>query len=445
MFEAAVANHPTDTLAHSKALLRQNYLADNRPWVVAYSGGKDSTLTLQLVVDLLSDLGNAACKPVYVVSSDTLVEAPNVAAYVEESLDRIETFASSGHLPLYTRLVRPDVEERFWFNVIGKGYPTPTRTFRWCTTKMKIKPTRRIIEEIVRDHGSVLLLLGSRSAESSRRSQSMDSREISSRGLNPHHEIPNALVLAPIADWTTDDVWEYLFTHNPPPWGGSHDFMLELYRQATGGECPVVLDLNTPSCGGSRFGCWTCTVVKQDKSIEGFIQSGEERLRPLQKLRNHLKIWREDMTLRMPRRRDNSPGPGPFTLEGRKRILEALLETERVIGNKLISDEELIAIQAKWESDKLDGARTALAMAARHGREITYMGHTSQHEKSDDLLIELASEYDIQESWATDLVRIARDYYPRLVEHGTRTDFLRDVKRIVEQADEQVKNTDATE
>jgi DNA sulfur modification protein DndC len=95
---------------------------------------------------------------------------------------------------------------------------------------MKIKPARRVIETITRRHSSVILLLGTRLEESSSRSQRMEARESNSRGLNPHHEIPNALVLTPIAHWSTDEVWEYLFTHNPPPWGGNHDFMLNLYR-----------------------------------------------------------------------------------------------------------------------------------------------------------------------------------------------------------------------
>ncbi|MCB1193045.1 MAG: hypothetical protein H7A23_12965 [Leptospiraceae bacterium] len=32
-------------------------------------------------------------------------------------------------------------------------------------------------------------------------------------------------------------------------------------------ECPLVIDDTTPSCGNSRLGCWTCTVIDQDKSM----------------------------------------------------------------------------------------------------------------------------------------------------------------------------------
>jgi len=112
---------------------------------------------------------------------------------------------------------------------------------------LRIRPTRRIIEKITREHGSVVLLLGSRSGESAQRAKRMANREYTARGLNPHHEIPNALVATPIADWSSDEVWEYLFRHNPPPWGGSHDFLLERYRQAAGGECPIVHALERQS------------------------------------------------------------------------------------------------------------------------------------------------------------------------------------------------------
>ncbi len=242
------------------ASLEKLYFADTRPWIVAFSGGKDSTAVLQLVVEMLLAVGDRATKPVVVLSSDTRVEAPNVAAYVTGALRKIDDAAKALGLPLCTRLVGPTAAESYWGKLIGKGYPPPSRWFRWCTSNMKIKPSRRAIDEISRRHGSVILLLGSRISESAQRGRTMQEREINSRGLNPHHEIRDALVATPIADWTTDDVWEYLVS-NPCPWGGNHNFLVSLYRQAGGGECPVVFDLNTPSCGGSRFGCWTGAVV----------------------------------------------------------------------------------------------------------------------------------------------------------------------------------------
>jgi len=319
------------TIEQTPQLLRDQYLSDERPWVVAYSGGKDSTLVLQLVFELLLDLGSAAKKPVFVLSSDTRVEAPNVARYVHESLGNIEHAARSRNLNLHTRLVFPAPEEGYWSKMIGRGYPPPSRWFRWCTSNMKIRPSRRGIEDITREYGSVILLLGSRLDESSARSQSIQSHINNEKGLNPHHEIPNALVFKPIVDWSTDQVWEYLYTVQPA-WGGTHDELIRLYRQANGGECPVVLDLNTPSCGGSRFGCWTCTVVKQDKSMEGFIAGGEESMIPLNELRGCLISYRDAPGMRSNIKRDDRQGHGPFTPDVRRAILRDLLETERRHG-----------------------------------------------------------------------------------------------------------------
>ena len=332
-------------IAQTEESLRTHYFADQRPWVVAYSGGKDSTLLLQLVYELLMDIGPTACKPVHVVASDTRVEAPNVEEDLADRLSRLAGHARANGLPFHVHRVQPTPEQSFWGNLIGKGYPSPTRWFRWCTTKMKIKPSRAVINGIVREHGGVVLLLGTRLDESADRAQRMEGRATNSRGLNPHGEIRDALVMTPIAEWTTEQVWEYLFTRNPPPWGGTHNFMLDLYRQASGGECPVVLDLNTPSCGGSRFGCWTCTVVKEDKSMRGFIDAGATWMQPLNEFRNWLKEIREDSGKRDGTRRNGSDGPGPFSSETRRLILRRLLELEKTVGRRLIDDAEITYIQ----------------------------------------------------------------------------------------------------
>lgn len=338
---AALPREQADLAETTRRDLRRLYDADSRPWVVAFSGGKDSTLLLQLVCELLQELGPKAHKPVFVVSTDTRVEAPNISDYVRGVHDLLQAHARTHRLPLETRLVEPKPAHSFWGKLIGHGYPSPTRWFRWCTSNMKIKPARAAIEEIARGYGSVILLLGTRLDESSARGTRIRARELTDRGLNPHHEIPDALVATPIVNWSTDQVWDYLFTHNPPPWGGRHDFLLGLYRQAAGGECPVVLDISTPSCGGSRFGCWTCTVVKEDKSIQGFIQSGEHWMQPLNAFRNRLKEVREYPEWRETRRRDASPGLGPFRPDKRRLLLTELLTLERQVGKTLISDDEI--------------------------------------------------------------------------------------------------------
>lgn len=410
-----------DKIADCKNALQTLYEKDSRPWVVAFSGGKDSTVVLQLVYELLTRLQSEGrtCKPVYVVSSDTRVEAPNVAEYVKNTIEKIEHSARKAGLPLYTRLVTPRPEESFWGKMIGLGYPSPTRWFRWCTTNMKIKPSRRAIEEISKKFGSVILMLGSRIDESAARAQSIAIRDTTEDGLNRHHEIPDALTFKPIVDWTTDEVWEYLYG-NTPPWGGDHDFMLSLYRKANGGECPVVLDLNTPSCGGSRFGCWTCTVVKEDKSMQGFIDTGEAELVPLKNFRDWLKDIREDPERRSPLRRDGkSAGPGPFNPSTRKEILSRLLDMEVQVGFELIADDDLRYIQLQW-SKEFDYNDAALELATRHGRRMT-MEHTDLPiPRNDTLLDACAVDADFPPELAHELLETVRNGYADIGRWGAK-------------------------
>lgn len=359
---------PDQNLNDTRKLLKGNFLADKRPWVIAYSGGKDSTLVLQLVYEMLLTLTPEQQKPVHVIASDTRVEAPNIEEYLHNSLMQLDVHAKSSHLDLAIHLVQPEIDNSFWSNLIGKGYPPPNRWFRWCTTELKIKPVRKVIDEITAEYGSVILLIGTRKAESSNRSRQIENRQYNNRGLNQHTEIPNALVLQPITQWTTDEVWEYLFTHNPAPWNFDHDKMLELYRQANSGECPVVTDLDTPSCGGSRFGCWTCTVVREDKSMKGFIETGDEWMTPLYDFRIWLRELHGKEELRNQYRRNDQPGLGPFNSNARKMILEELLKTEQTVGKQLISDEELLCIQDIWTKE-FDVMHSALRLAYQFKRQ----------------------------------------------------------------------------
>jgi len=261
----------------------------------------------------------------------------------------------------------------------------------------------------------------------------MDRRELNERGLNPHHEIPNALVSTPIAHWSTDEVWECLFTHNPPPWGGSHDFMLNLYRQASGGECPLVLDLNTPSCGGTRFGCWTCTVVKEDKSMRGFIETGQTWMKPLNEFRNWLKEIRENHDYRMPVRRDGSKGTGPFKPEIRKKILEKLLETEQKVGKRLVSDEEIVYIQQIWKND-FDFGQLAFELCAKYGRKIKEMARNSLTPEDQQILESLIGEYELNPELVYNLLSLVNQKYPSLEVWGTKNALRREIEEAIEKA-----------
>jgi len=418
-------------LESTKENLINNYLADQRPWVVAFSGGKDSTLVLQLVYEMLLDKRVKVRKPIYIISSDTLVEPPNISSYLSKTLELIKQNAQALNLAINVNIVTPSVEERFWSKIIGKGYPTPTWWFRWCTSYMKIRPSRRAIAQITRKHGSVILLLGTRYSESSSRLTKMKGRQYNERGLNPHNDIPNALVFSPIENWKTDDVWEYLFKNNPPPWGGNHDFMLNLYRQASGGECPIILNINTPSCGGSRFGCWTCTVVKEDKAMKGFVETGEGWMEPLQDFRSWIKGIREDPSMRMNKRRNKTIGQGPFTPEARKMILLRLLKTEKEVKVRLISDEEISYIQTIW-SKEFDLEFSAYKISKKYGREVIGMENIEFSQEEQQILDSLVSKYEVSPELIYKLIELVKIDYPNIDFHGAKAGLERAIKETIE-------------
>ena len=339
--------------------LRAAYLADERPWVVGFSGGKDSTALLQFVYYMLGRLpASERRKRVHVLASDTRVETPSISQRIRQELAKIEAAGARDGLPISTCLVYPKLNDTFWVNLIGRGYPSPTTRFRWCTDRLKILPATAFIRSMVDGNGSVLVVLGARKAESSTRAQAMNARAIEGQRFHPHPELQRAWVYTPIEDLSTQEVWVYLL-QVPSPWGGDNRALVTLYRRAGGGECPLVIDTSTPSCGQSRFGCWTCTVVERDRSMEAMVQSGEDNLWPLLELRDFLKAARDMPGARYDLRRNGTKpvnrhtgeemvNTGPFTHSVRRDILRRVLEAQKRSGISLIGGDEMAAIQEIW-------------------------------------------------------------------------------------------------
>jgi DNA sulfur modification protein DndC len=345
------------------------------PWIIGFSGGKDSTVVCHLVFEhLLSLPASARRRPVHIVSNDTLVESPLVIAHVRAMTNEIGNAAGAFSLPVHVEITRPDEDHTFWVSLIGRGYPSPNRNFRWCTDRMKIQPTTRYVRQQVDIAGQVILLLGVRRDESATRAGSVARYDNGGR-LNRHNDMVGCMVFRPIVEITTDDIWEFL-GENTPPWGGSHAALITLYRNASGGECPVVTQKSdVPSCGTSspRFGCWTCTVVEKDRSLAGFVEAGFGEFTPLLDFRDWLASIRKDPNRRMARRRDGKITvlrdgtyvPGPYTMDARAEILAKLLALQEEIGHELISADEILRIKEVWAADALLGAqRFGVAHAA---------------------------------------------------------------------------------
>lgn len=348
-------------ISHIENEIIDQYLYDEhltRPWIIGFSGGKDSTMLLQVVWNALNKIEPILLtRQIYVVCNDTLVENPRIVKFINKTLNKIQKAANLNGFPIIVQQTTPKLEDSFWVRLIGLGYPAPNRFVRWCTERLKINPTTRLITEKIGEKGAAIILLGTRSAESSNRAASIAKHQVKGRRLR-RHPLPNAHVYAPIKDVTTNEVWQYL-NQVPPPWGGSHKELVTLYRNANAGDCPLVIDVTTPSCGQSRFGCWTCTVVNKDKSMEGLIDNGEEWMQPLADIRNFLietrdnpEIWREK------RRRNGDISEnlwGPYKFETRveilRRILVAQKEIQKTEGIELITHQEMVLIQYHWFRD----------------------------------------------------------------------------------------------
>lgn len=352
--------------------VREVYFGDNRPWVLGYSGGKDSTAALQLVWSALATLKpDQRTKPVYVISSDTFVETPVIVDHIDTNLDLINKAAKEQGLPITASKVVPKVDDTFWVNLLGRGYPAPSSRFRWCTDRLKIQPADRFILDRVAKFGEVIMVLGARQGESNTRDQVLKNLAIKGSRLRRHRTLTGAYVYSPIEEFSTDDVWTYLLQVKSP-WGASNRTLVGIYRNAQSGECPLVVDTTTPSCGNSRFGCWVCTVVEKDHSMVSLIDNGEDWMQPLLDFRNELashhnpEVKKEvrDYKRRNGRitlKEDGTLVPGPYKLEVRKSLLRKLLTAQLAIRREgpdsehsLISFAELNEIRRIWRTEEQD-------------------------------------------------------------------------------------------
>ena len=403
-------------IEHLSEIIRELYLAEDIPWVLGYSGGKDSTATLQLVWYALQELPEwqRTRKPVHVISTDTLVESPVIVKWVERSLTCIRNESEKQKMPFVVHRLKPKINQTFWVNLLGRGYPYPKSTFRWCTSRLKIMPSNDFIKSVVSEYGEAILLLGTRKEESSRRAQNMERYEkLRVRDyLSPNGSMQNGLVFSPLEKWSSQDVWFYLMQYRNP-WNFDNKDLMNLYRGASeDAECPIVMDLSMPSCGNSRFGCWVCTVVEKDKSMEAMIINDAQKswMMPLLNFRNKIADSEKDWERRDFRKMWGNVFPnkgrlihGPYKRSVREDWLRELLQIQKEIQEhgpeeyrdlQLITDEELNEIRRIWLEEKhefCDSLPEIYREVMGHDLSLTYYKHVPFGKKEWDLL-ELVSE-----------------------------------------------------
>ncbi|MFM2196655.1 MAG: hypothetical protein RLZZ505_87 [Verrucomicrobiota bacterium] len=419
-----------------KDSLRDLYLNDTRPWLIGFSGGKDSTMVASLIFEVLLEIPREQrIKPISVVCTDTRVEIPAIVEMIEGTLARMQKCSNAEGLLVDVNLLRPPPEQSFWVNILGRGYPPPNRVFRWCTQRMKIDPVTTFVERTMKGGkwSEAILHLGARRGESAERARNMGNRE-TRNNLRRHVDMRNVWINNPIEFLSTEEVWAYLL-QRPNPWGGDNRVLYKLYANAAGGECPLVVDESTPSCGNSRFGCWTCTVVERDKASEGLLESGDERMEHLLDFRNTLLEFRDpDNGWRDTRRMNGVEGNGPLTIKGRRELLKRLLQLQEETGMQLISEEELLLIQKFWKAarDPDDGRGVARIINRIKG---VHMVDIKEAGRLRELQEEVALEKDISPDILRRMLAKVEDYSESHRAMGLPDDLLNILKDALNETD----------
>lgn len=412
--------------------LRDQYINDPRPWLVGFSGGKDSTLVAALVFNtILSVPEQQRKKPVAILSTDTRAEIPAIVEMLQLTLKRMSKISQKLNLNVEVLLLKPPPEQSFWVNIIGRGYPPPNRTFRWCTQRMKIDPVTKFVNQRMGHWGEAIIHLGARRAESTQRSQTMAGRE-SRNGLHRHPDLPRVWVSNPIEYLTTEEVWAYLLQNNNP-WGDDNRALYKLYTNASNGECPIHIDSSTPSCGNSRFGCWTCTVVDRDKASEGLLAAGDERMEKLIEFRQTLLDYRDPANGKRDMKRMNgNDGPGPLHIKARRELLSQLLHLQEDVGVPLISPEELLLIQQMWRAARDPDDGRGVARIVNKQRGVIMNTDLSQFNRLRQIEEEVAVERGVRADTLSRMLAKVEEFSESHRAHGLPDDLLNILKDDLE-------------
>jgi DNA sulfur modification protein DndC len=316
-------------------------------WIIAFSGGKDSTAALKVFLAACRQAGMMP-RRTSIIYCDTGVENPILDAYAKRILAGLQEEFSAEGLAIDIHCLKAPIEDRFFVRLVGRGYPPPTNSFRWCTTGLRIRPVSRFIAK--HDPDNTVVVLGLRSSESQQRDRSL------SRSSNRHWQKQREGrgdydLFLPIIDLDVPEVWDAVFALSRPKSIDPHE-LERLYRDASG-ECPVIKAPQAPPCASGRFGCWTCTVVRKDKSAKELVEAGYAELEPFLRFRNWLVEIRNDPTRRWPTRRSGAPGLGPLSLEARREILAQLDRLESLTRTTILDTDERGAIAGLWRLDEL--------------------------------------------------------------------------------------------
>jgi DNA sulfur modification protein DndC len=390
MIPLTAAQTRTNRLTSIQEEIRNLYMTDPRPLYIGFSGGKDSTVTLSIVCQAIKALApEHRTQQIFVLFSDTLMEMPPVIGQINNSIQSFIEYVAINELPFTFQKVEPELKNRFFNQIIGKGAALPRRDLRWCTQKMKITPMENAINLVLENFGGYIAFTGARKDESPDRAARLARNAVSEGSKLKVHADPRCNLFCPIEDWSSDDVWHYIY-REAESWVNA-DALGLVYSEAAGDgdECTTALEGGEegqkPGCGKSaRYGCWVCPLFERDKTL-GNLAQGHEYLVHMEDFRNWLVQFRDgkwDLVRDVYNHKDfkrlqynydnarfGTTSPGGYSLSFRQSMLEKLLETEKLSGITLIEEEDLEFIQHCWILEG-DLVMTCRKMASKYRRPV---------------------------------------------------------------------------
>jgi len=275
------------------------------PWVVGFSGGKDSTITVHVVVEAIKR--GAELSNVYVIYEDTLLEHPSLRRSAVEMLRSLQKISQEELRSIVKPIIlKPMVSKDFISMMVLKGYPAPGPRFRWCTRVLKLEPLKNFICPL----REFVMVSGVRLSESNYRKGNIKSKRLQGKTITEMSFAgTKAIVVMPILTWSNSDVITFLSTMNR--WDGeNYNYILELYGLNNAyekilTEIPITI----------RFGCWICTVISREKM-------------PIPKQLLEVKRKLLYITKRDPKYRERiGERLGKLNIEGRKAVARIFLQT----------------------------------------------------------------------------------------------------------------------
>ncbi|OCL85385.1 phosphoadenosine phosphosulfate reductase domain-containing protein [Arcobacter porcinus] len=398
-------------------MLRHYYLNDHRPFCVAYSGGKDSSVLVYLTIKMLENLikeNKILNKEILIINSNTLAELPPVLKHLENSLVKIQDYSDLYKLPIKVKEVKPEIKNTLNVQLLGVGMPPPSNQLRWCTDKLKVFPIDKEIKENF-PNGEFISVIGTRRDESFSREARIIKKTVKDTDLKLNDRYKNASNLMPIEFWSTKDVWEYLFKQSNNLM--DIDFLWKIYSDASGKdtkECTFVgaggkhIEEGKIGCGVSRFGCWQCYMVRnQDKSLDGLMKSGYKDINLYKEYRDWFwdktqQGWEKTRDVYSHRHQgqdfydkgdETNPKygitmPKGLTLKIRKEAFSRLLSLQFKLNEPIITEEEIKLIQGRWISEG-DLSLTAFRIARIYGYKFNSYSLSINQRKN----IRLAKQY----------------------------------------------------